>query len=153
MSATSAPAVKEAVKKLLEESSEKGNAFKGVQISYAHPGLEIQQESAYFHRTFSTERAVALGDLRRDEDYYIELILDVVKDNNEPAGTEQRCWELVEEVESLIRANPGRAGDAMSGLVKGWVVYGGTEMLPEVLGNGSQWLAEATCKIEVKNRK
>lgn len=148
MAATSAPAVKKKLLELIKASS----AFKGVQVRYAHPGDEIQQEAVYYHRTIEAEKAVAFGNKRRDELYFFEVIIDVVVDGPEPETAEGRCYELVSALEEIVRNNPGRAGDAMAGLVIGYVVFRGTEMTPSV-PSPSQYLAEAICKVEVLNRK
>jgi hypothetical protein len=147
MAATSAPAVKKALLVLFRGNS----SLKGVQMEYAHPGAAIQQEAIYFHRTVITEQAAALGNLRRDEDYYIELIADVLQDGDDAQTPEERCWALVSTLETLVRENPGKGSDAMSGIVSGWVVWSGVEMLPAI--EPGQRLAEATCRITVKHRK
>lgn len=151
MAATSAPKVKKVLLELLEANIPNANIAGGVQIRYAHPGADIQQEAIYFNRTISREEAAALGRLRRDEDYEIEVVIDVAQDGDNAQLCEERCWTLVEELENLVRANPGKSGDAMAGAVDGWVVYHSTEMTPHI--EQAARLAEAVCTIAVKNRK
>lgn len=141
MSATSAPAVKKELLELLKAAA----ALSGVQISYDHPGAEVQQEAIYFRRTISHEEAATLGRKRRDEDYEIEVIVDSVRDDNNPQAGEERCWELVSAVEEVLRANPDMAG------VSGWTVFTGGEMTPYMKGAG--WLHECICTVHVKHRK
>lgn len=141
MAASSAPKVKKALLELLQANAE----LAGVQISYGHPGAQIQQEAIYFHRTIEQEVAAALGHRRRDEDYTVELVVDVVQDGQDVQAPEERCWALVAVVENIVRENAAMAE------VSGWVVFAGAEMGPVYYE--SQILAEAVCKIHVKHRK
>lgn len=146
MASTSAPAVKAALLALI-----KTGGLTGVQITYAHPGGVVQQEYVFFHKTTERETAAALGYRRRDEDYVIELIVGVARDGDNAQTGEERCWAIVAVIENLVRANPGQGSDVMSAIVSGWVVWGGAEMTPLI--ESGQRLAEAVCRIEVKNRK
>lgn len=148
MAASSAPKVKKALLELLEKELA-GQAT--VHVTYAHPGAAIQQEAVYFGRTTSHETAKALGARRRDEEYELELVLDVAQDGDNAQVAEERAWEILAIIENAIRANPGKAGDALAGTVDGWVAYLSTEMTPHILEG--QRLAEAVCRIEVYNRK
>lgn len=149
MAATSAPAVKRVLLELLRNSPLIGQGQ--VQVEYAHPGAAIQAESIFFHRTVVTETAAALGALRRDEDYYVELVVSVLQDGEDAQTPEERCWALVEAAEELVRKNPGKAGDAMAGIVSGWVVWSSAEMTP--LFEAGARNAEAVCHVTVKHRK
>lgn len=149
MAATSAPAVKRALLELLRNSPLIGQAQ--VQVEYAHPGATIQQETVFFHRTVVKEAAAALGHRRRDEDYYVELIVSVLQDGADAQTPEERCWEIVQAAEELVRENPGQGSDAMSAIVSGWVVWSGAEMTPVIETGGRN--AEAVCRITVKHRK
>jgi hypothetical protein len=145
---SSAPAVKRALITLFKKELE---SQPGVQIAYAHPLSNIQQEAIYFGRTMESEVAAALGQKRRDEDYELELVVDVVQDGDDAEAAEIRCFELVAILELAVRANPGRSGDAIGDVVNGWVVWKSYEMTPHP--EQGQRLAEAVCRIEVKNRK
>lgn len=149
MAATSAPAVKRVLLELLRNSPAIGQGQ--VQVEYAHPGSAIQQETMFFHKTVVKEVAAALGRKRRDEDYYVELVVSVLRDGDDAQAPEERCWALVQAAEELVRENPGQAGDAMAGIVSGWVVWSSAEMTPVIETGGRN--AEAVCRITVKHRK
>lgn len=146
MAASSAPAVKAQLLTLLRADS----ALSGVQITYSHPGATIQQECVYFNRTVETERPAALGQRRQNEDYYMEVVVDVAQDGDDAQVCEERCWALVAEVENTIRNNNGPGG-ALATVVSGWVVFGAVEMTPFI--ERGQRLAEAVCRVQVVNRK
>jgi len=143
---TSAPAVKKALLELLEKE-----LAAPVQVRYAHPGAEIQQESVYFGRTISHEAAAAMGHRRRDENYDLELVIDVAQDGNDPQKAEERCWELVEKIEEVLGTINSPSNATLETILNGWIVFAGVEITPHILQG--QRLAEAICTISVKNRK
>lgn len=147
-SSSSAPRVKKAILEHL--TAEAG--MKGVQVAYAHPGSAIQQEAVYFHRTIENEAPASLGQLRKTEEYSLDLIVDVVQDGDDAQAAEERCWELVAVVEQYVRANPGiPSATEPSGTVNCWVLFAAAEMTPSI--EEGQRLAEAVCRINVVNRK
>lgn len=121
-------------------------------ISYSHPGDIDMRQLIYFDRTISNEVAAAMGRRRRDEDCYVDLVIDIFQSGDDPQGTEERCWELVGAIETLLRENPQMpsAGEP-TGTVSGWVDFKGVEVTPYI--QPSQRYVEAICKLHVKNRK
>jgi hypothetical protein len=147
---SSAPRVKKALLEKIE--AEQATTFKGVQIRYAHPGVTIQQEAIYFGKVILHETARAMGRKRREEDYDLEVIVDVAQDGDEAQPAEERCWALVAALEELLRPIPELpSGSEPSGVVTGWVVWSSVEMTPYI--EAGQRLAEAVCKIAVKHLK
>lgn len=146
MNPSSAPAVKKKLLELMEASSE----FKGVQLCYGHPGPAIQQEVIYFHRTVETDRPSVLGDQTgsnaREENYSFDVIVEITQDGDRYDLAEERCWQVIAAIETVVRNNI-----TMQEAVKGWVLYAGAEMVP--FWSDSQTHAQATCRIEVTNRK
>lgn len=103
MATSTIPAVKDAILTLLKAWP----ALDGVQIKWARPSEDaIRKESIWFEGTKSQQRAEAMGNQRRDETFIHELVVSVLRDGDEPRGCELRMWELVAEVETVVRQNP-----------------------------------------------
>lgn len=152
MSATTAPAVKAALLTLMQADAL--FVTDAVQVRYAHPGSTIGQDAIYMGKVVEHEAAAALGALRRDEDYDLDVIVDCYRDGpNDTAAqaAEQTCLAYVQELENLIRANPGRGSDAFASIVNGWVVFQSYTVTPYPESAGR--LSEAVCVVHVKHRK
>lgn len=144
---SSAPAVKAALLTLLQADS----GLTGVQLTYNHPGLSIQQEAAYFQRTIQTEELYSAGQRHQHETYDVELVVDVSQDGDDAQVCEERCWAIVARVELVIRANNGSGGGLSTAFpagVGGAVTMGGVTMTPYI--NTGARLAEAVCLVHVE---
>lgn len=142
MAASATPAAKKKLIELLQASPELAD----VQVSYEHPGVDIQQEAIYFMGSRARETAAALGRFRRDETVDCDLMVDVAQDGNDGQTCEERCWAIVAVVENIVRVNVD-----MGNTISGYFVYRSTDMRP--YWASGQRLAEATCTLEFVNRK
>ncbi len=101
MATTTIPATKAALLTLLQA------ALDDVQVEWGKPSHDaLAQESVWFEGTRLTERATAMGQQRRDETYTLELIVSIALDGDDAQACELRMWELVAEIETVVRANP-----------------------------------------------
>ena len=101
MATSTIPAVKTALLALLVAELDP------VQVSWAKPSQEaIAHESVWFDGADSTQRAEAMGNQRRDETFTLELIVSCIRDGDDAQGLELRMWEIVADVEQLVRDNP-----------------------------------------------
>lgn len=97
------PAVKQALFDLL--AARPGLA--GVQVAWAQPSPDAtQQDAIWFEGTTSNQKAEALGNLRRDETYVMELVVSVLRDGDTARAAELRMWEICGEIEDTVRENP-----------------------------------------------
>lgn len=146
MAASTAPSVKAELLTLLRADS----GLSGVQIEYADPGAEIQQESLFYGRTIQAEKPDTLGQRKQRESYDVELYIYVATDSNDPQTCEERCWALAAVLENVIRANNGPQGALSSALTSaaGWVVMGAVEMTP--FTHSGQRVCEALCRVHVE---
>lgn len=89
------------------------------QVEWSHPGPSIKHEAVFYGQAEEDERAVALGNRRRDEDWKQTVYVSVEKPGNDPRGTSDRCMELVQGVEDVLRDNPDLGGTCLSAQVAG----------------------------------
>lgn len=103
MATSTVPAVKAALFTLLRDWPGLG----GVQIEWARPSEDAMAlESVWFGGARLAQKAEALGNQRRDETYTLDLVISIRRDGDEPQLCEQRMWDIVAEVEQLLRENP-----------------------------------------------
>jgi hypothetical protein len=146
MAASTAPSVKAALLTLLRADV----SLSGVQIEYADPGAEIQQESVFYGRTIETEKPDSLGQRKQRESYDLEIYVYTAQDGNDPQTCEERGWALVARLETVVRANNGNNGALSAALTNaaGWVVMGSVEMTP--FTHSGQRVCEALCRVHVE---
>lgn len=106
MAASTVPAAKAGLLSLLQARP----GLAGVQIEWAHPGAHIRDEAVYLGDTDDTQDAVYLGNRARRQRYVVEVVVTVLRRGNDPRAAEERCWELVAEVEDAVRDDPQLAG-------------------------------------------
>lgn len=149
MSASTAPSVKASLLTLLRADA----ALAGVQMSYADPGAEIQQEALFYGRTIQSEKPATIGQRSQREQYDLEVYIFVAQDGNDPQACEERGWALVARLENVVRANNGPQGALSNALTPGagWVVMGAVEMTPFM--HSGQRVVEALCKVHVEAKK
>lgn len=139
MATTTIPAVKTAILTLLQ-------AALTVQVEWAKPSHDaLALESVWFEGTTSQQRAEAIGNQRRDETYVLELIVSIAQNGDDARGCELRMWELVAQIETVIRANPKPIPAPLFD-----VQFAGVEQRPmQVEG---QRLSEALVRIAARSR-
>lgn len=99
---SSAPAVKAKLIQLLQART----GLAGVQVSWAHPGKNLERESIFFGRVRGTDQWSGLGNHTRLEDYIADVVVMVVEPGTDAQATEERLWELYAEVETQLQENP-----------------------------------------------
>lgn len=103
MATSTIPAVKAAIFELLRARP----GLAGVQIEWDRPSDDaMQHEAMWFLGARQTQKAEAMGNQRRDETFTLELLVSIRRDGNEPQLCELRMWEVIGEIEQLLRQNP-----------------------------------------------
>lgn len=88
-------------------------ALASVQRVWAHPGQLIEKESIFFLEALEEESPAAIGQLKREENYTIDLLVSVLQDGDDAKACEERAWALVAEVETALRAEPKPAAGVL----------------------------------------
>lgn len=102
MASSTVPAAKAALLALLQARP----GLQGVQVEWAHPGRNIEDESLFFGTTQVPEEPATLGPNRkRNENFTLELVVSVLERGDEAQATEERAWALVAEIENAVRGN------------------------------------------------
>lgn len=141
MAVSTAPTVKAAI--LTGLALEAG--LSGVQLEYAAPSVDaMQQECIFFGSTELDEVAANIGNSKRDENYVLHLIVNVLRDGDEPQTAEERMWTLVGVVETYLNTNKN-PGSCL------WAQIAGIEQTP-IAWEGKRG-SEADIRIAVRGRK
>lgn len=104
MSTTSAPTIRAALIAALQDRL----AMKDVAVTHVWQGQADEQQRVYLGNTsadlaFATIRA---GRKKREEDYTIQLIIDVEDPTDWGPASEARAFELAGDVDDLLAADP-----------------------------------------------
>lgn len=150
MAGSTAPAAKVALLGLLNAAA----GLDGVQVSYTHPGVSVEQESIFFLRTILDEVARSLGQQKRRESYIIEVVVTVARDGDDAQAAEERMWALVTEVENVLRPplGPGGAVSAtLGGALNLWAEVEHVEQTPFI--EAGQRVSEAIVNVRCRASK
>lgn len=84
----------------------------GVQVSYSHPGDAVERETVYLGDATSSQRYATMkaGRRTRDEEFTIDVWIEVTTDGPDARAASERAWVLVGAVEDIL------ATDATLGL-------------------------------------
>lgn len=153
MAASTAPTVKANLITQLEAR----NGLEGVSVRWAFPAKDDHwprsKELIYLGDTTSEQEWSSLGPtLPREEHYTLALVVIVNRDGDDPQATEERCWELVAEVEDQLRDDP-QVNSAIQRPSRegGYAQFAGASMKVGSSGTES-WGAQATVRIAVGAR-
>jgi len=142
---TTIPATKVALLELLQNTV----SLDGLQIEWARPSEDaLAQEALWFEGTKSTQQPQAIGNQRRDETYVLELVVSVLRDGDDPQACELRMWEIVADVETIVRANTRLGGGTIPGLFD--IQYAGADQTPTQAPG--QRVSEALVRVAARGR-
>lgn len=143
MAISTVPAVKAKLVTLLTAAS----GLAGVKVTWTYPVDEddIGQEHIHFGDVTQSEVWHALGALRREEDYTIELVILVKKYGDDPKATDDRLWVLREQVSTVLRSDP-----TLSGILNAWAEITQTNTTLQPLTDG--WATRARLGVHCKAR-
>lgn len=119
MTSSAIPAVKLALKNLLDGATGTGGTLQGVLVSWgvASPPSDDTIE-IYTSRTRREYAGIGNQPTRLDEDITVRVVVSVVRTQNEgPQVAEDRMWAVVEAVENLFRANMKLGGAWLYGRI------------------------------------
>ena len=103
MSVSSAPAYKRALKAGLTARPN----LESVQVVWSQPVDHQEREIIVLGTVRQTQDWAPFGQLKKDEDYTIELTIVVERAfNDDREQTDERAMELLEEVATFLRADP-----------------------------------------------
>lgn len=136
------------VKKSLLTNLAARSDMAAVQVEWARPSTDaIQQESLWCEDTENIEDALQLGQLRREEDYTLNLIVSVERDGDDAEGCEARMWDIVAAIEEELRQNNTPAGSDQG--VR-WALLSGWRHIPGV--SEGKRVSEIVLRIRVRAR-
>lgn len=81
----------------------------GVTISYGAP-LAAPREFIALADISGEQEFAALGALRKNETYTLEIYCSVLREGNQQQACTERCFELAAEIEDELRTNPTMSG-------------------------------------------
>ncbi|MDQ3933427.1 MAG: hypothetical protein M3340_02215 [Actinomycetota bacterium] len=122
-------------------------ALEGVTVVYGYLNDATQMDDEMVHVgdvEFDQDWG-ALGRMRREESYRVELIVFVKREGDDQHGTEDRCWDLVGAVEDLLRADV-KLGGAVR---EAGMTRGKQSNNPDSEGWVSQMIGSITCKATI----
>lgn len=99
MTTSCVPAVKDAVLDLLAP------ALPGVQVTYGHPGRNMQRELVFLGGAETDQEWAHLGARARTETFDIDLIVNVRRPGAQQRAVTERAYEILATVEDVLRAN------------------------------------------------
>lgn len=117
--------VKSAIVSLLE------TALPTVQVSYHHPGEPEMKNECIFLGHAQGEKTVPVmraGRKKTDEEYTVQVIVEVKGEGLTQLAADTRCMELFGEVEDVFADDPniGLGSDIFWAQVVGWEQIGGS---------------------------
>lgn len=77
----------------------------GVTVSYGVP-LNAPREMIVLGDLSGEQSWAALGHLRRDETFTLDVYCSVIREGNQQQTCSERCFDLAAEVEDELRTNP-----------------------------------------------
>ena len=102
---STAPAFKAAMLTALQARS----GLSGVTISYGVP-LQGTRESITLADISGSQQFAALGALRKDETYVLDIYVSVLREGNQQQTCTERCFALAAEIEDELRTNVTMTG-------------------------------------------
>jgi hypothetical protein len=105
MSSSTAPAFKAALLTALSARA----GLSGVTISYGAP-LSAPREFIALGDISGEQEFAALGALKKNETYTLEVFCSVLREGNQQQTCTERCFELAEEIENELRGNVTMTG-------------------------------------------
>jgi len=99
---SSIPAVKQALVDLLAARAN----LRNVQVTYGAPLPAPAKEYIWVGDVTGEQTAGALGGQVRDEEYTVQVNMSVVREGNNQRAADTRCFQLLAELEDLLRSNP-----------------------------------------------
>jgi hypothetical protein len=139
MAASTAPAAKAKIVELLMARP----GLSGVTVTWAQPTEDdfyATGDNVWLGKVTQSEEHIALGGMRKDEDYTVGLWVQSWREGDDPQAVEERAWELRDEAAAAIRADPD-----LSGILNQWVEFESTEMVTEAFDKG--WVAKGECGV------
>lgn len=92
---------------------------------WAQPPNEDHQEAENVYlgpargtRKFKTFPATQ--PLSREENYTIQVTVEVIREGNDPAGCEERMWTIANALEAAVAENPTLGSNLQSGIAAGF---------------------------------
>lgn len=144
--ASAVPTAKAALKAAIE--SRDNVVSQGVVVRWGAPTDESQwlgkHEMIYFGRVDQAEEWGSLGGGRRDEDFTIDVVIQVHQLGDDEQETETRAWELRDEIEAALKADK-----TLGGAVSHWVQIERTTQENEPLEDG--WGVRLTVTVRCIN--
>lgn len=98
---STAPAFKAALYTALQARA----GLSGVTISYGAP-LNAPREFIALADISGEQEFAALGALRKNETYTLDIYCSVLREGNQQQACTERCFELAAEIEDELRTNP-----------------------------------------------
>jgi len=141
--ATTQLAAKNKLKELLELAED----LSGIQISFGHPGKNIEDECIVLGGIYGNSEVAAMGTRKRDEDYTINCAVSIVDQGDDQEWTTTRAYELYAVVEAVLQAFPTL--DGLSGLI--WALVTAPTNLREGLADGGR-VSDLSFGIQCKAR-
>jgi hypothetical protein len=102
---STAPAFKDALYDALAARS----GLSGVTVSYGVP-LGAPREFIALTDINGTQQFAALGALRKDETYTLDVYVSVLREGNQQQQCSERCFAIAAEVEDELRTNVTMSG-------------------------------------------
>ena len=102
---STAPAFKAAMLTALQAHT----GLSGVTLSYGAP-LQAPREFIALGGISGSQEFAALGALRRDETYILDVYVSVLREGNQQQTCTERCFALAAEIEDELRTNVTMSG-------------------------------------------
>lgn len=115
MATSTIPALKAGLLSLLSARA----GLSGVQVVYGAPLPNPGREFISLGGTEGEQQTAALGRLRREEEYRLTIYASVLREGLDQQACTERAFELVEEIEDAVRADPTIGGAVRTALVDG----------------------------------
>jgi len=144
MAVSTAPAAKQKLLDLFNASVD----LTGVTRTWAAPTKdeEYTEEHVWLGDVSQTEKWASLGAQKRDEDYTVEVVVQVTRPGDDEITVETRAWQLQAAVTAAVRADV-----TLAGVLSQWAEVVSTRMETRPAGPSS-WLAKGTLLVHCRSR-
>jgi hypothetical protein len=150
MAASTAPEAKRRILALLLDRAE----LNEVKISPGGPTEEEDREPEMVYFDGPTVRDpswIVMGG-QMDEDYTLTLIVELTKPGDDEIDAEERCWELIDEIEQALRADLSLDGLLQGDGLNETPPLGFGQQDVQTIPHGDAWRAQATVPVQCHAR-
>jgi hypothetical protein len=108
------------VKRKLVDTIARHPAFATRQVTFGHPGSELESECVFVNTVGETERARSLGKAHRREELTVEVAIISEQPGSDAEDTCQRAYQMLAGVEEAIADDSSLGGLALIAEVTGF---------------------------------